>query len=60
MSGNFGLPGFSDHFVSLRAGWKQFGFGSQALRFFGKSFFKGLDLSKTTTLHDTLPRAYGS
>jgi hypothetical protein len=32
----FGLPGFADHFVPLRARWKQFGFGSQALCFFGK------------------------
>jgi len=28
MRGYFGLPGFADHFVLLRARWKQLGFGS--------------------------------
>jgi hypothetical protein len=40
MGSSFGLPGFADHFIASRAGWKQFGFSSQALRFFGKSFYK--------------------
>jgi hypothetical protein len=40
MRGRFGLPRSADHFVPSRAMWKQFGFGSQAFCFFGKSFFK--------------------
>lgn len=50
--GCFSLPGFADHFVPLRARWKQFGFSSQAFCFFGKSFFKRLGLSETATQHD--------
>jgi hypothetical protein len=40
MRGNFGLPGFADEFLAFSARWKQFGFISQALRFFGKAGFK--------------------
>jgi hypothetical protein len=40
MGSSLGLPGFADHFIASRARWKQFGFSSQALCFFGKSFFK--------------------
>jgi hypothetical protein len=40
MGGYFGLPGFADHFVPPHARWKQFGFSSQAVCLFGKSFFK--------------------
>jgi len=36
----FDVPGSAEHFVSCRAWWKQFGFGSQACCFFGKSFFE--------------------
>jgi hypothetical protein len=51
MRGYLGLPGFADHFVLLRARWKQLGFGSQALCFFGKAGFKGLGLFETASLH---------
>jgi len=44
MRGYFGPPGFADHFVPLRARWKQLGFGSQAPCFFGKAGFKGIGL----------------
>jgi hypothetical protein len=40
MGGYFGLSGFADHFVSPHARWKQFGFRSQAVCLFGKSFFE--------------------
>jgi hypothetical protein len=53
MRGRFGLPRSADHFVPSRAMWKQFGFGSQAFCFFGKSFFKCLDLFETAAMHDT-------
>jgi hypothetical protein len=53
MGGYFGLPGSADHFVPNCAGRKQFGFGSQALCFFGKAGFKGLGLFETSTQHDT-------
>jgi hypothetical protein len=53
MGGYFGLPGSADHFVPHCARWKQFGFGSQALCFFGKAGFKGLGWFETATLHDT-------
>jgi hypothetical protein len=54
MGGYFGLPGSADHFVPGCARWKQFGFGSQALRFFGKVAFKGLGLFETARQHDTI------
>jgi hypothetical protein len=54
MGGYFGLPGFADHFVPNRPRWKQFGFGSQALCFFGRAGFKGLALFETATQHDTI------
>jgi hypothetical protein len=50
----FGLPGSADHFVPSCARWKQFGFGSQALCFFGKTFFKGLGLFEEARQHDTI------
>jgi hypothetical protein len=40
MRSGFGLPRSADDLIACRARWKQFGFNSQALRFFGKSFFK--------------------
>jgi hypothetical protein len=49
----FGLPRSADGLIASRARWKQFGFSSQALRFFGKSFFKRLGLVKTAAIHDT-------
>jgi hypothetical protein len=52
MGGYFGLSGSADHFVPNCAWWKQFGFGSQALCFFGKAGFKGLGLFETAMLHD--------
>jgi hypothetical protein len=54
MGGNFGLPGSADDFVPDCAWWKQFGFGSQALCFFGKAGFKGLGLFETATRHNTI------
>jgi hypothetical protein len=47
MGGYFGLPGPADHFVASRTRRKQFGFGSQALCFFGKAGFSGLGLFET-------------
>jgi hypothetical protein len=55
----FGPPGSADHFVPNSARWKLFGFGSQALCFFGKAGFKGLGLFQTAMQHDKAP-AYGS
>jgi hypothetical protein len=52
MGGNFGLPGSADHFVPNYARWKQFGFGSQALCFFGKGF-RGRGLFETAMQHGT-------
>jgi hypothetical protein len=40
MGSSLGLPGPADHFIASGTRWKQFGFSSQALCFFGKSFFK--------------------
>jgi len=54
------LSGSPDQFIAYRARSKQFGFISQALRFFGKSFFKGLGLFETATLHDTTSWLCGS
>jgi hypothetical protein len=49
----FDLPGFADHFISVRARWKQASFSAEAFCFFGKSFFKRLGLFEAATLHDT-------
>jgi hypothetical protein len=54
MRSNFGLPGSAEQFLAFSAGWKQFGFISQALRFFGKAGFKGKGLFETAALHDTI------
>jgi hypothetical protein len=47
------LPGSADQRIAGCARWKQFSLGAQALRFLGKSFFKGYSLFGTETLHDT-------
>ena len=41
------LPGSADDFVPSCARWKQFGFGSQALCFFGKAGLKGFGFFET-------------
>jgi hypothetical protein len=46
VGGYFGLPGSADDFVPSCARWKQFGFGSQALCFFGKAGFEGFSFLK--------------
>jgi hypothetical protein len=53
MGAGFGLPGSADQLITYRARRKQFGFRAKALRFLRESFFKGLVLFETATLHDT-------
>jgi hypothetical protein len=55
MRAGFALAGFAEKGFADGAGWKHPGFLSQALRFFGKTFFKGQGLLDTATLHDNLP-----
>jgi hypothetical protein len=52
------MSGFADQIIAGCARWKQFGFGSQALRFIGKSFFKRLGLVEKATIHDTTSLAF--
>jgi hypothetical protein len=60
MRAGLGLAGFAQQGFAESAGWKHPGFVSQALRFFGKTFFKGYGLFETAALHENLPRACGS
>lgn len=60
MRSGFGLAGSAQKRFSFSAGWKRPGRLAQALRFFGKTIFKGLGLFETATQHDTISSAYGS
>ncbi len=56
----FGLAGFAECFLALRAGRKGFRLFSEAFGFLGKTFFKGLGLLETTTLRHDITSSYGS
>ena len=51
------LPGSADQNIAGCARSEQFGLFPQALCFFGQTFFKGVGLCETATLHDT-PRGF--
>ena len=54
-SAGFGLPGFADYTLTFDAGWKRFGFLTEALHLFGKALFKGRGLLEPALLHGAAP-----